>query len=68
MFVQVLEIEIGIGCIGLSASWRQPWSCTLLNVVEHLANEARNCPPLERAECDVYFEHALQWSVTRRCA
>ena len=31
--------QIGIGCIGLSASWRQPWWCALLNVIEDSADE-----------------------------
>jgi hypothetical protein len=31
--------QIGIGCIGLSASWRQPWWCALLNVIEDPADE-----------------------------
>ena len=66
--------QIGIACIGQSASWRQPWWCALLDVVEDLANEvgvgdgliasrsACDDPRLsatERAECDVYFKHTL---------
>jgi hypothetical protein len=31
--------QIWIGCIGLSASWRQPWWCALLNVIEDFADE-----------------------------
>jgi hypothetical protein len=49
----VFAKQIGIGCIGLSASWRQPWWWALLNVIEHPADElwigdvrdTRNCPP-----------------------
>jgi hypothetical protein len=31
--------QIGIGCIGQSALWRQLWWCALLNVIEDLADE-----------------------------
>jgi hypothetical protein len=68
--------QIWIGCIGLSASWRQSWRCALLNVIEDLADELwigdigndTKLSTTEGAECYVDSEHTLQWSVTRCCA
>ena len=57
-----------MGCIGLSASWRQPWWCALLNVIEDLADELwigdigndTKLSTAEGAECYVDSEHTLQ--------
>jgi len=35
--------QIGIGCIGLRASWRQLWWCALLNVIEYPAGGVTSC-------------------------